>query len=315
MIVATFTGARPTAAILASIRSGQVGGIILFGDNTVGGVAGTRALVDQLQQAAQQGGNPPLLIVTDEEGGDVQRLGPSMPSASAMTTPAVAEHYGAFAGQLLRAAGVNVDLAPVADVTRVDGFIEMEGRSFGSTPATVAANACAFVRGLASEGVGYTLKHFPGLGSAINSTDNVPVTVTEPLVDLRADEAAYRECASYSPRGLVMVSNASYSALTGMLPAVLDPTIYNSELPKVVGFSGVTISDDLQAGALANVVSPAKTAIDAGLDLLLYAGTESASEYAYGKLVEEAEAGQVNTGKIIQAYGKIEALKASLGLK
>jgi beta-glucosidase-like glycosyl hydrolase len=68
MIVATFTGAQPTAAILESIRSGQVGGIILFGDNTVGGVATTHPLVEQLQQAAEQGGNPPLLIMTDEEG-------------------------------------------------------------------------------------------------------------------------------------------------------------------------------------------------------------------------------------------------------
>jgi len=134
-------------------------------------------------------------------------------------------------------------------------------------------------------------------------------------VSLRDDEAAYRACASYSPRALVMVSNASYTALTGRLPAVLDPAIYASELPKVVGFSGVTISDDLQAGALTNVASPAKTAIDAGLDLLLYAGTESASQYAYRKLLDEAEAGEVNTSRITLAYSKIEALKASLGLK
>jgi beta-glucosidase-like glycosyl hydrolase len=82
-----------------------------------------------------------------------------------------------------------------------------------------------------------------------------------------------------------------------------------------VTFRGVTISDNLEAGALVNVTAPAKTAIDAGLDLLLYAGSESASRYAYTKLLGEAEAGIVDTSRIAQAYGKIETLKKNLGLR
>jgi beta-N-acetylhexosaminidase len=315
MIIATFAGAQPTPAILQSIRAGQVGGVILFGDNTAKGVAATRTLAEKLQSAARAGGNVPLLIVTDEEGGAVQRLGAPFPSASAMASTNDASHYGVTAGKILKAAGVNVDLAPVADVARVDGFMQMEQRTFGSTPGVVAAEACAFARGLAEEHVGYTLKHFPGLGSAIQSTDNGPVTVGENATELNADEAAYKQCASSSPGiGLVMVSNASYRALGSTLPAVLNPQIYNSVLPDVVKFHGVTISDDLQAGALTHVQSPARTAIDAGLDLLLYAGTESASEYAYTKLLAEAANGSVNVGRITEAYTKIMELKRSLGL-
>jgi beta-N-acetylhexosaminidase len=309
MIVARFAGTRPSGSLLARVRAGQVGGVILFGDNFAGGLAVARAGIQQLQRAARQGGNPPLLVMTDQEGGEVKRVpGPPTLAPSQMTSTAVAFAQGKAAGQLLRSVGVNVDLAPVADVERVAGSF-LGTRSFGSTPSKVGADACAFARGVASQHVAYTLKHFPGLGRAIRSTDVARVWIKATMTALRSDYAAYRACGA-GPRALVMVSSAIYPALTGPLPAVMSPLTYGRELRIATGSSAaVSISDDLQAGALASQRAPARHAINAGLDLLMYAGTEQASATAYSILLREARTGAVSRGRIRAAYVAIVALK------
>jgi len=314
MIIASFAGTVPTRSILADIRAGHVGGIILFGDNTANGVSATHALARQLQDAAVAGGNPRLLIMTDQEGGEVERF-PGLPpvlSASQMSDPKVAAMRGAATALLLRAAGVNVDLAPVADVARIDGFMEREQRTFGNTPGTVAAAACAFANALAADGVAYTLKHFPGLGDALTSTDTAPVSVPESAGLLNADAAAYRKCGA-NARALVMVSSASYEHLTGSTPAVLTPRIYSQVLPSD-GVNAVTISDDFQAGAIAGLPAPARTAINAGLDMVMYAQTETASANAYQLLYQDLQQGELSPSRIRGAWAKIKSLKASLNL-
>jgi beta-N-acetylhexosaminidase len=177
MMVARFSGLAPSPSLLQRIRAGHVGGVILFADNLTGSLATTRALTSELQRAAAQGGNPPLLIMTDEEGGELKRLpGPPTLAPSQILSSAVALQQGRAAGQLLRSAGVNLDLAPVADVERQPGSF-LGTRAFGSSPSAVAAHTCAFAAGLASQHVAYTLKHFPGLGRAAGNTDLEPVTI------------------------------------------------------------------------------------------------------------------------------------------
>ena len=164
MMVARFAGQHPSRLFLSRVESGQIGGVILFADNLAGGLSTAHALVEKLQHAAKQGGNPPLLIMTDQEGGTVRRLpGPPYLAPAAMTSDSTAFDEGQATGRLLRLVGVNVDLAPVADVERVHGSF-LGSRSFGDSPILVADRACAFARGLASQRVAYTLKHFPGLG-------------------------------------------------------------------------------------------------------------------------------------------------------
>lgn len=309
MIVTRFAGTAPSTSLLERIRAGQVGGVILFGDNVAAGLGATRTLIERLQGAAREGGNPPLLIMTDQEGGEVKRLpGPPTLMPSEMTSPSVAFEQGQATGRSLRSLGVNVDLAPVADVERVsDSFLGT--RSFGSSPSDVAAAACAFAQGVASAHVAYTLKHFPGLGRATQSTDVAPVWINARSSALRSDYAAYRACGG-NPLAMVMVSSAIYPGLTGPLPAVMSPLTYRRELPRATGRSSVlTISDDMQAPAIRDQHSPARQAINAGVDLLLYAGTEQASADAYTTLLNEARSGLVSTSRIRAAYAAIVALK------
>lgn len=309
MIVTSVAGTSPSPELLARVRRGQVGGVILFADNFAAGTSQAKAAISALQHAATEGRNPRLLVMTDQEGGEVSRLpGPPTLAASEMTTRPVALAQGKATGRLLRSVGVNVDLAPVADVERVAGSF-LGTRSFGNTPQVVAADACAFADGLVSEQVIYTLKHFPGLGRATRSTDAAPVSITAAPAELRSDYAAYATCGR-GPLAMVMVSSAIYPALTGPLPAVMSPLTYQHELPAATKTSSVvTISDDLQSGAIAAQATPAAHAINAGLDLLLYAGTESGSADADGVLLDEARAGHVKISRIRAAYDAILGLK------
>jgi beta-N-acetylhexosaminidase len=312
MIVARFTGPHPSQSFLARIRAGEVGGVILFSDNVSGGLTAARALTAELQRAARDGNQPPLLIMTDQEGGEVKRLpGPPTLSPAAMTSSAVAFAQGQATGRMLRSVGVNVDLAPVADVERVaESFLGT--RSFGSDPAAVAQRACAFAKGLASAHVAYTLKHFPGLGRATGNTDLGSVTVDVPAAVLRTDYQAYQTCAA-NPLALIMVSSAIYPTLSGPLPAVMSPAIYHRELPMATnGARNVIISDDLQAPAITRELAPARRSITAGLDLAMYAQTAQGSAAAYTTLLHEAKSGVLSTRRIDEAARTIVALKRHL---
>lgn len=311
MIVARFHGTTPPAPFLARVRAGQIGGVILFADNVVGGVGATRRLAASLQHAAAVGGNPPLLIMTDQEGGPVKRLaGPPSLAPADMSSTGEASAQGRAAGVLLRSAGVNLDLAPVADVEPSPNFLG--ARSFGGSQQIVSGRACSFAHGLASEDVAYTLKHFPGLGLASGNTDLGSVSVPASAATLRSAYGAYRLCGG-APLALVMVSSASYPDLGATLPAVMSPSIYRRELPLAVpGRTPLTISDDLQSPAIESQTAPARRAIDAGLDLLLYAQTDQASAFAYSKLLAEARAGLIPEARLAAANRRIQALKTRL---
>jgi beta-N-acetylhexosaminidase len=290
-IVTAFPGTTPSNALLRRLRTGHLGGVVLFSAN-ITSPAQLRALTRKLRGAAAQGGNPPPLIAVDQEGGLVKRLPWAPPSAApaAMSDPRA---EGAATGRALRRAGITVDLAPVADVERRPNFLG--SRSFGTSEAAVARRACAFARGLQAGGVTPTLKHFPGLGDAGANTDLERVTIRSAL-----RLAPYRRCAH---RGLVMVSSATYPRL-GRSPAVLEPATYG-----LLRDSTVTISDDLTARAMAGRADVAVRAARAGVDLLLYGGSEETSAGAYRRLLRAVREGRLGEDRVRASAARIIALK------
>jgi hypothetical protein len=110
-----------------------------------------------------------------------------------------------------------------------------------------------------------------------------------------------------------MVSSAIYPGLSGPLPAVMTRAIYDRELPLATRSSStVTISDDLETPAIAGQLSPARQAINAGLDVLLYAETEQASSDAYARLLVEARSGLLSTTRIEAANREIAKIKLQI---
>ncbi|MFD7920445.1 glycoside hydrolase family 3 N-terminal domain-containing protein [Streptomyces sp. NPDC059740] len=278
-VVYSYPGLTPPAALLSRISAGEAGGVIFFGEN-ISDEDQIAAVVDRLVAAhAKSPVSAPLLLTTDQEGGSIRRLpgGPeqSQKEVGRSGDPDVAAQAGTEAGRNLAGVGMNANLAPVLGVYREAGdFLDRWGRSYGTDPQEVAELAAAFVTAQQDTGVAATAKHFPGLGAAGTdaNTDEGPVTLDQSLAELRTvDEAPY-PAAIRAGVAMVMASWAVYPALDAERPAGLSARAIRQELRGRLGFRGVTVTDALEAKALAAFGGTGQRAVlaaDAGMDLLL----------------------------------------------
>ncbi|MEU1839383.1 glycoside hydrolase family 3 N-terminal domain-containing protein [Micromonospora chersina] len=323
-IIYSYPGLTPPASLLRIIRAGEAAGVIFFGEN-IAGTAQISTVIAQLRRAqAQSPVHVPLLLMVDQEGGLIRRL-PGAPALSAKRIGQSADPVtaattaGTGAGRTLAAVGMNVNLAPVLDVYSPAGnFIDQYQRSYSANPGTVAALGQAFIAAQQRTGVAATAKHFPGLGWAATAqnTDTGPVTLSQSLARLRGiDEFPY-SAAVASGVDLVMVSWATYPALDPNRPAGLSPTVVRQELRGRIGFTGVTVTDALEAGALAHYGSTGQRAVaaaTAGMDLILCSARDvSQGEAATTALVNAQAGDQLDSTGFIAAADRIADLRAHL---
>ena len=276
-----------------------------------------RALTATLRSAASAGGRR-ILIVTDQEGGSIRRFRWAPPAAAADELGRLGEaalrKRGHETARALERLGVDVDLAPVADVPGVDGsFVAAQHRAFSTIPNRVGKAVTAFSEGLLDGGIAPTLKHFPGLGLATTSTDEASVTIGAPAAALDAGLVPYRRAIPAGVVPLVMVSNASYRAY-GNRPAAWSPRVL--ALLSGLGFTGVTISDALEALAQTHRVTLDEAAFRsarAGVDLLLFVGSEASTDHVYDRLLAEARAGRLGRPALERSAARIAELTATYG--
>ncbi len=302
-IVSALAG-PPKPSFLARIRAGEMGGVILTHRWTPAEFAATTA---KLHATSCEIGRP-LLIFVDQEGGSIRRLtwAPPVHSEGQLGRLGVeqTQREATSAAAALRAAGVDVDLAPVADTLGPGGFLG--DRSFGSTPSLDALLVPAFIHAMQDGGVAATAKHFPGLGAARTSTDDHIVSVrTTPLAPFRSAIGAGVK--------LVMVSSAAYPRLDRSgTPAMFSHTIVGGLLRGTLGFRGVVVSDALDAPAAARIPDAPGRALAAGVDVLLYTNG-SLAHYAYEELVADAQRSPATRARLAQAVARIAALRSWLG--
>ena len=325
-VIYSFSGTTVPSSLLKLIRAGEVGGVIFFSDNITSTselAADTRELVGAQQQSSV---HLPLLLMTDQEGGEVRRIAGGNPTQSELTigqssNPAsAAATAGSGAAQTLSGAGLNVNLAPVLDVYATPGnFIDEFQRSYSNDPQIVSQAGAAFIAAQQKGGVAATAKHFPGLGTAPTGadTDTEPVTLNEPLSQLRSvDELPYQAAISVGV-DLIMVSWAVYPALDDKRPAGLSSTIVQGELRQRLGYTGVTITDALEAGALKAFGGAGQRAVDAasaGMDVLLCSsGSVTQGEEATQALASALQGGQLSSSSFNAAVARVDALRSKLG--
>lgn len=231
-------------------------------------------------------------IALDQEGGRVNRLsalGMRFPSASEMAGDAARTESVAFEmGGHLKALGFDVDFAPVADLGPAHPGTGLEGRVYGDDPATVTACCEAFLRGLARAGIAGCLKHFPGLGgSRVDSHQGLP-SIGGTAETRRPHLAPYDSLRGSAP--YVMVAHGAYEGLLGSrTPSSLEPETYR--LLERVGFSGLSVTDDLSMGAvghLADLASLAEQSLAAGASLALWVSTQQHSLRTLERLTDAA---------------------------
>jgi beta-N-acetylhexosaminidase len=324
-VIFSYPGVMPPASLLEQISAGEAGGVIFFGEN-ITSLAQIAAVITQLKAAHEASPvRSPLLLMTDQEGGLVRRL-PGEPALSekqvgASADPvAAAASAGVGAGQNLAGVGMNLNLAPVLDVYRQAGdFDDQYGRSYSSDPRVAAECGAAFITAQQKLRVAATGKHFPGLGAATadQNTDLGPVTLDVPLGDLRGiDELPFRSAIAAGVR-LVMASWAVYPALDPKLPSGLSPAIIEGELRRRLGFRGVTITDALEAGAIAAFGTPAGCGVlaaRAGMDVLLCSARDVAEgQDTVAALAHALRHHHLDPGQSETALRRVLALRRSLG--
>jgi beta-N-acetylhexosaminidase len=243
-----------------------------------------------------------------------KQIGQSSDPASAAT------QAGTGAGQNLAGVGMNVNLAPVLDVYRAPGdFDDQYGRSYSTDPAVVSDLGRDFITAQQRAGVAATAKHFPGLGSATTdeNTDLEPVTLNTPLSTLRSvDEAPYPPAIAAGVK-LVMVSWAIYPAFDAANPAGLSATVVRQELRQRLGFTGVTITDALEAKSLdafGTTGQRAVAAATAGMDLILCSDQDpTEGDDAATALTAALQSGRLDQADFTAAADRVTTLRTSLG--
>jgi beta-N-acetylhexosaminidase len=248
LLVSSFDGTTLPGYMKRRLRDGETVGVVLFGPNVVD-AAQTKRLTDQVQQAA---GDDALVMV------DQERTVRQLPFAHT-------------ADDLARA-GVNVNLAPVADVAQPGSV--MVGRAYASD---VPGNVVAASRELLDAGVMPTAKHFPGFGRATENTDDARVTIDASRDELETDLEPFR-AAIDADVPLIMASHALYPALDPDYIASQSPAILQDLLRGELGFDGVVITDSLEAEAVlarSSVEVAAERSLAGGADLVLMTGRGS----------------------------------------
>ena len=275
----------PASGAAETVEKYHLGGILLFArdykdaqENWLTHEAFTDKL-NALQSAAQSDTGVPLFIGSDEEGGTVTRASrnPNL-FDSKFSSPQELYKAGGMTGLLtdtlqyndnLRALGVNVNFAPVCDVTSGEGQF-MYDRSFGQDAATTADYIAQVVNVMNTASIGATLKHFPGYGDNVDTHTGIAV-----------DERSYTqfEQVDFLPfiagieagAPFVMVNHNIVNCMDDTYPASLSPAVHDV-LRDALGFTGVILTDDLDMDAVkayADDGSIGVLALAAGNDMLV----------------------------------------------
>jgi beta-N-acetylhexosaminidase len=281
-------------------------------------IAELTAAIQEVSRTATGSG---ALISTDQEQGPIRRLpdpAPDLAGGAELGTTGdveLARENAVLTGRELLEVGINVNLAPVADVNTNPDNPVIGDRAFGSDPALVAAMTAAQVEGYTDAGVVATAKHFPGHGAAdADSHHELPV--------IDADRGAWedihlRPFAAAIEAGVpaIMPAHLVAPALDGTgAPATISPAILTDLLREEMGFDGVIITDALWMDAIRGVDSAAEVAVralEAGVDILLMPPDAAA---VVDGIVRAVEQGRLTEDRIDVSVRRVLDLKAGLGL-
>lgn len=311
-----------------AVDTHHVGNIFIAGRTTAGSQA-TQKVISSFTSKVGPGTThaTPMLVATDQEGGEVQVLAGSgfsdIPSAldqSAQPRDQLVASARTW-GKELADVGVNMNLAPVADLVDIARPASNEpigrwGREYGHDAATVSSQAGAFAEGMQASKVIPTYKHFPGLGRVKDNTDTsagVVDSTTTRSADTAVSVIFGAAIAAGAP--VIMVSSATYSLIDPSAPAVFSSTIVTDMLRREMGFSGVVITDDVSAAVQVQDVSAgdrAVRAIRAGCDLVLASADPTVAADMVKALIATARSDPAFAARVDESATRLLNLKKSL---
>jgi beta-N-acetylhexosaminidase len=323
--------AGPRSPVIHDIRSGCVGGVVLFDHDVLLGSdrrnirspLQVRRLIHTLQEAA----TVPLLVAVDQEGGKVARLKkkhgfPGTVSAQFLgknDDPDLTRRCAAATAAVLAKAGFNLNFAPLVDLNLnpANPVIGRFERSYSADAAVVVRHALAVIEAQREHGIISCLKHFPGHGSSRQDSHLGFTDVSETWKP--AELEPYRRLIAAGMADTVMTAHVFNRHLDPEFPATLSAAIIGGLLRRELGFAGVVISDDLDMKAISagyDRETALQLALNAGNDILLIANNLRYQRHAAVRICDAVlglvASGRVSKARIDEACGRILELKAKM---
>lgn len=295
-----------------ALQKYAVGGLIYFQKNIQNGEQ-----IKEMLANSQLYAKYPLFLAVDEEGGKVARvagagIGPAVDGAGAIGATGDAGnayHAGLTIGSTLNDLGFNVDFAPVADITNVEGSV-MEGRSYGSDPLVVSGFVASMVMGLEENHVNACLKHFPGLGCTTDDTHNGMATTQRTEDEFKEAELTVFQAGIAAGADMIMVGHMTAPNLTGNSePCIFSEKLLTGILRGEMEYDGVIITDALNMGAISTYYGAdeaAVMALRAGCDMLLM---PESFEKAYAGVLKAVLDGTISEERIDDSLKRIYRIK------
>jgi beta-N-acetylhexosaminidase len=312
-----FPGTTPDTAPLGALRAFGPGALILFARN-VGTTGELRELVGALRETA----SPPPLITVDQEGGRVERIQhgvAALPSAMAVGATGdvgLAEKLGTLLGRDLARLGINVDLAPVADLSLQPRSVVVATRAYGDDPERVGAFAGAFAHGLERAGVAATVKHFPGHGSTAEDSHVALPRVTADAATLRTrDLVPFARAIGDRAASIVITAHVVIEAFDPDRPATISRKVLTDLLREELGYDGIIATDCLEMDAIAGGVGTVRGAVEAlaaGADLLLISHHLELAQQAAEAIVAAVRDGEIPLSRLQEAHERVRGLRERL---
>lgn len=296
------------------------GGVIFFSYNLKDREQ-TKKMISDIQKTEEI----PLFISVDEEGGTVARIAnsknmqttkfPPMADIGATGDSKNAYNVGKTIGKEIKELGFNLDFAPVADINTNTENTEIGNRSFGSDTKLVSEMVSQEVKGLQSQGVSSTLKHFPGQGQCGEDTHKGYVDLNATIDRLRDVEFQPFESGISAGADMVMMSHVAVSQITGKeTPASLTKLMVNDILREELQFDNIIITDAMNMKVITKFYDAdqaAVMAIEAGNDMILMPDN---FEQAYEGVLEAVKDGTLSESQIDESVSRILAVKIKRGI-
>ena len=325
-----------------ALQDYPVGGIVFAKDN-IDSSSQFGTMTDNLQSYSEEISGLPLFLAAAEEGGSASVLGnndnldeyyensysddcsdyssssansvhsgaPSMSEIGRKDDSTNAYEAGKSIGSLMSAYGLNLDLAPVADVLSGNST-GIGNRTFGTDAQTVSDMALEVIRGIQEEDVNAAMKYFPGYGAASSNMSGFPV-INSSLDELKKKEFLPYSNAIAQGMDFVMVGHISVPNVTGDdTPASLSEKMISEVLRKDLGFKGIVMTDYLNDKTIVKnygAADAAVKAIQAGADLLL---EPDDLEAAYEGVLKAVKKGDITEDRLDESIYRILRVKLSM---
>ena len=312
-----FLARCPETGAAETVQQYHLGGFVLFDRDFEGETPSSMAQ----KIAGYQGvSHIPLLIAVDEEGGTVNRVSSHkafraypFPSPRALYTKGGLElihNTEAEKAQLLSGLGINVNLAPVCDITTNPNAF-MYRRSLGQSPAVTGEFVADSIQTMGRFGVAAVMKHFPGYGNNADTHTGI-ARDSRSLETLETEDMQPFFAGISAGGGAILVSHTIVEAIDPEYPASLSQPM-NYYLRLAMNFGGVIITDDLSMDAIAaqyGTEEAAVLAVLAGNDLLC--STEFETQYS--AVLKACRSGRIPEAVLNEAVERVLRWKAQMGL-